>query len=168
MYHYAFSCLIWWCVLVEYVVVWTPRVTHWSTRHVYTNTHARTLTHTEGAMFRSRPSQSMQHDKRVGGFFHMNTDALHVSTRRLTSFQHGKDPTVHTSMHYGSFTLQNYTCVIKFIHDSFKLNVTTVNRQAWMRWTWVTMNAMRRGCLVESCCCDVTWWCHMSKWSTNY
>lgn len=53
-------------------------------------------------------------------FFHMNTDALHVSTRRLTSFQHGIDPTVHTPMHYGSFTLHkvHFCYMVVFIHDS--------------------------------------------------
>lgn len=100
----------------------------------------------------------------------MNTDALHVSTRRLTSFQHGKDPTVHTSMHYGSFTLHklHFRYMAIFIHDSFKLNVTTVERQARMKWTWVTMDAMRCGCHVELCRCDAMWWCHVSKWSTNH
>lgn len=97
----------------------------------------------------------------------MNTDALHVSTRRLTSFQHGKDPTVHTSMHYGSFTLHKlHFCYM--LHDSFKLNVTTVERQARMKWTWMMMDAMRCGCYAELCRCDVMWWCHVSKWSTNH
>lgn len=102
----------------------------------------------------------------------MNTDALHVSTRRLTSFQHGKDPTVHTSMHYGSFTEQklHFCYMVIFIHDSFKLNVTTVERQARMKWTWMMMDANEVWvpCGVMSPWCDVMWWCHVSKWSTNH
>lgn len=52
----------------------------------------------------------------------------------------------------------NYTFffyMVIFIHDSFKLNVTTVERQARMKWAWMVMDAMRCGCYVESCRRDV-------------
>lgn len=62
----------------------------------------------------------------------------------------------------------HFCYMVKFIHDSFKLNVTTVERQARMKWTWMMMDAMRCGCYVELCRCDVMWWCHVSKWSTNH
>lgn len=69
----------------------------------------------------------------------MNTDALHVSTRRLTSFQHGRDPTLHTPMHYGrdfwGFLFLKKHCIntLGCFHTYSEVNVSTVDRQARMR-----------------------------------
>lgn len=108
----------------------------------------------------------------------MNTDALHVSTRRLTSFQHGKRPySTHINALWQLFffflhcIVTLFCYMVIFIHDSVKLNVTTVEETSPNEVKHdVTMDAMRCGCLcgVMSPWRDAMWWCHVSKWSTNH
>ena len=83
---------------------------------------------------------------------------------RLTSFQHGKEKTlqythqcimvgfvlfffVFFTLHKINYTFFLFVYMVIFIHDSFKLNVTTVERQARMKWTWVDdgCNGGRKG-----------------------
>ncbi len=41
------------------------------------------------------------------------------------------------------------------------------DKPEWSEHEWWWMQ-MRCGCHVELCRCDVMWWCHVSKWSTNH
>lgn len=101
------------------------------------HTHAHAHRHKDGELCSDHcQAEACKHDNFC--FFHMNTDALHVSTRRLATFQHGRDPTLHTPMHYGRFL---FVCLflhcistLGCFHTYSKLNVSTADRQAQMRW----------------------------------
>lgn len=122
-------------------------------------THTRTLTQTrldrELQDVWSLPSQSMQHKI---FFSHEHRCITCVKQGGSPVSNMGKDPILHTMMHYG-----RYTFFIIFVLCFFKQKKSTLltdlhnwksvwphcGRQARMRWAWAMMDAMRCRCCEE-------------------
>lgn len=89
--------------------------------HSDTHTHTLARAHTDtktGSCVLNTAKPKHANMITLGVFFHMNTDALHVSTRRLTSFQHEETLRyTHQCIMGGGF----FVVVVGFL--SFFLNI---------------------------------------------